>query len=503
MNYFEFLKQKIKLAPDSGILIDELDLNPALLPHQRDVVLWAIRGGRRAIFESFGLGKTIQQIEICRILTEKEGGKALIVCPLGVKQEFKKDAAKFYGIEITYIKTQQEAEECTESILITNYERVRDGNIDPKYFTVTTLDEASVLRSYGSLTYQEFLQKFRGVKYKYVCTATPSPNKFKELIHYAGYLEIMDTGQALTRFFKRDSTKANNLKLHPHKENEFWLWMSSWAVFVTKPSDLGYSDEGYILPELRIHYHCLSVDHKTAGQDEDGQVRMFRNAAIGLRDAAKEKRDSLQDRINKMLEIVESEPERNAIIWHDLEDERHAIRKSLKGSVEVYGSQDLDIREQRIIDFSEGRIKYLATKPRISGQGCNFQYHCSMAIFLGVGYKFNDFIQAVHRIYRFQQDKVCDIHIIHTESENEILKVLQEKWDRYVELVSKMTDIIKEHGLNTVKTKDQLMRTLGIERKEEKGKLYHAIFNDCVVETETMPENSVHLIHTKIGRAHV
>jgi len=265
------------------------------------------------------------------------------------------------------------------------------------------LDEASVLRSYGSKTYQDFLLKFKGVEFKFVCTATPSPNKYKELIHYGGYLEIMDTGQALTRFFQRDSTKANNLTLYPHKEKEFWLWMSTWALFITKPSDLGYDDKGYDLPPMKLRYHEVKVDHSTAGVDGDGQTKAFRDAALGLKDAAKEKRDSLDKRIDKMMEIVNADKESHYIIWHDLEAERHAIKKALPEATEVFGSQDLDIREQRIIDFSEGKFKYLATKPEISGQGCNFQYHCNKAIFLGIGYKFNDFIQAIHRIYRFQQ----------------------------------------------------------------------------------------------------
>lgn len=498
MEYLEFLQNKMKLSKNTGFDVKESELISDLLPHQRDVVIWAIKGGRRALFESFGLGKTLQQLEICRIITNKMGGKALIVCPLGVKQEFRKDSKRFYNKDIPYVKTMKECTDSESTILITNYERVRDGDIDPKYFNVTSLDEASVLRSYGSITYQTFLNKFHGVKYKFVCTATPSPNKYKELIHYGGYLEIMDTGQALTRFFKRDSTKANNLKLHPHKETEFWLWLNSWAIFLTKPSDLGYSDNGYDMPEFNIYYHCLDADHLTAGTDRDGQVKMFRNAALGLKDASKEKRDSMSERIIKMTELINNEPERHCIIWHDLEAERHAIKKALPEAIEVYGSQDLDIREQRIIDFSEGKYKYLATKPRISGQGCNFQYHCDKAIFLGIGYKFNDFIQAIHRIYRFQQSNICDIHIIYSESESEVLKVLKNKWMQHNELVKQMTNIIKENGLSIINSKQKLMRTIGIERKEEKGEHYHAILNDCVVETETMKENSIDLIHTSI-----
>lgn len=208
MTYLDFLRSKIVIAPDSGIAITEADVNPVLKPHQRDSVIWAVQGGRRALFEAFGLGKTLIQLEICRIILVRKGGKALIICPLGVKQEFAHDADRFLGMQIEYVKTRAEAAASACAILITNYERVRDGDIDPKDFTVTSLDEASVLRSYGSKTYQDFLLKFQGVPFKFVATATPSPNRFKELIHYAGFLEIMDTGQALTRFFQRDSTKA-------------------------------------------------------------------------------------------------------------------------------------------------------------------------------------------------------------------------------------------------------------------------------------------------------
>lgn len=241
--YLEFLKSKIVLAKESGFDIDPGEINPALKPHQRDSVIWALRGGRRALFQSFGLGKTVQEIEFCHQAVAHDGGRALIVLPLGVRQEFARDAEKILGYPApVYITKMQDLEGTDAEIVMTNYERVRDGDIDPTQFTAVALDEASVLRSFGSKTYQTFLPKFRGVKYKLVCTATPSPNRFKELIHYAGYLEIMDTGQALTRFFQRDSTKANNLTLYPHKEDEFWLWVSSWALFVGKPSDLGYDD---------------------------------------------------------------------------------------------------------------------------------------------------------------------------------------------------------------------------------------------------------------------
>ena len=254
MNYREFLMTKMEIAKDSGFEVDKSDINEVLKPHQRDAVQWALRGGRRALFESFGLGKTIQELEFCHQCIKHDGGKALIVLPLGVKQEFTRDAVKILGYEAPqYVRTMDEVKSAKTQIVLSNYERVRDGDIDPAYFTATSLDEASVLRSFGSKTYQTFLDKFKGVKYKLVATATPSPNRYKELIHYAGYLEVMDTGQALTRFFQRDSTKANNLTLYPNMEDEFWLWISSWALFITKPSDLNpdYSDDGYVSRQQR------------------------------------------------------------------------------------------------------------------------------------------------------------------------------------------------------------------------------------------------------------
>ncbi|MCH5261620.1 MAG: DNA methylase N-4 [Lachnospiraceae bacterium] len=500
MEYLDFLKTKIEIAKDSGFEIEPSKLNMALKPHQRDAVAWALKGGRRALFESFGLGKTIQELEFCYQAVKYAGGKALIVLPLGVKQEFTRDAVEILGYETpTYVRNMQEVEAAAGTILLTNYERVRDGDIDPTYFSATSLDEASVLRSFGSKTYQTFLDKFKGVPYKLVATATPSPNKYKELIHYAGYLEVMDTGQALTRFFQRDSTKANNLTLYPNMEDEFWLWVSSWALFITKPSDISpdYSDDGYVLPPLEVRWHELPVSYGES-KDKDGQISLFTNAAAGLKEAAEVKRESIDARVQKMKELVDASPEDHFLLWHDLEAERHAIKKALLETVDIYGSMDYDIREKRVIDFSEGRTRLFATKKSLSGSGCNFQKHCHREIFLGIDFEFNDFIQAIHRCYRFLQEKPVVIDIIYREDERQIKEVLLEKWKKHNHMVAKMIEIVKKYGLSGAGKQYALQRKMGVETVKIEGNRYTAVNDDCVEETKRMKDSSIDLIHTSI-----
>lgn len=396
MTYKEFLENKIDIAPLSGIEIDPSEINPVLKPHQRTSVLWALRGGRRGIFARFGLGKTAMQLEWCNQPQKHEGGQALIVMPLNVMPEFRADAVNLLGMtEPPYCRTMTEVKASDAPIILTNYERVRDGDIDPHYFTAVSLDEAATLRSFGSKTYQEFMLKFKGVRYKLTNTATPSPNRYKELIHYAGFLEVMDTGQALTRFFKRDS------------------------------------------------------------------------------------------------------PDEHFVIWHDLENERKALKKAIPEMVDIYGSMELETREKRVMDFAQGRTRLFGTKKSLSGSGCNFQRFCHRAIFMGIDYEFNDFIQAVHRIYRFLQDKPVVIDILYMDTESEILLALQRKWRQYDELSRKMEEIIKEYGLGSLAL-ESLKRTIGCERVEITGKSYTAINNDCVEEIKNWPTDSIDLYVTSI-----
>lgn len=508
--YSDFLRAKITLATQAGFDISLDEINPILKPHQKASVQWAIAGGRRGIFAKFGLGKSMIQLEIIRIILKYIGGMGLIVIPLGVRQEFMRDAAML-GITVKFVRRIEECDD-PNGIYLTNYETIRDGKMNPQLFVAASLDEAACLRGFGgSKTFREFMRLFagdgktlndrirsEGVRYRFVATATPSPNEFIELLAYAAFLDILDVSGAKTRFFKRDSTKADQLTLHKHKEEEFWLWVSSWALFISKPSDLGFDDAGYDMPEMVVHWHEVASDYSSAGAEKWGQGRLIPNVNIGVSESAREKRTSLAPRINKMMEIRAEDPAAHRILWHDLEDERHAIQAAVPESIAVYGSLDLEKREAAIIGFGDGEFQEISGKPSIMGSGPNLQRHCAWAIFLGIGFKFNDLIQAIHRVQRFGQTKTVRIDLIYTEAERGIRRTLERKWEQHNIMTEKMTNIIKEFGLSKVAMTNKLTRAFGVERLEVNGENYTLVNNDNVAETRAMKENSVDLIVTSI-----
>lgn len=520
-DYNEFLKSKIKISEEYGFKLSMDEINPNLKPHNKLMVKWLVEGGKRACFASFGLHKTVTQLEAVRCTLAKLGsGSGLIVCPLSVRQEFVEDAKNILKWEKEQLpRFIRRAEEMQgDGIYLTNYESIRDGKLDPMLFQVASLDEASVLRGLGGTkTFREFMRLFTGdagpmqvrrgaerIKYRFVATATPSPNEYIELLAYADFLGIMDVSQAKTRFFKRDSTHADNLTLHSHKEEEFWLWVSSWALFVNKPSDItgnADDDNGYILPELDLRWHEIETDHSTLTVGRDGQLELFKHEALGLQQSAQEKRESLNARINKMLELRNEDINAHRVIWHDLEAERNAIEKAIPGITSIYGSQNYEQREKNILDFSYGRVQELAAKPVIAGSGCNFQRFCSWAIYLGIGYKFNDFIQSIHRLQRFLQTKTVRVDLIYTEAERTVRKSLERKWENHNKLIKKMTEIIRQYGLSHSEMANHLARKMGVERVEITGKDFRIANNDNVPELsdkERYPDNSVGLILTSI-----
>ena len=557
MTYLDFLKTKVEIAPVSGFDVSPDELSDNLKPHQKDAIVWALKGGRRALFESFGLGKTAQELEFCRQVLKHDGGKALIVLPLGVRQEFKRDAVNILGMEEpTYITHLDEATE-DGVIYMTNYERVRDGDIDPTHFSCCVLDEAAVLRSFGSKTYQTFLPKFKGVKYKLVATATPAPNRLKELIHYAGFLEVLDTGQALTRFFQRDSTKANNLTLYPHMVDKFWLWVSSWALFISQPSDLGYDDTGYILPEMKIVTHVLT-NPNTEHIDKDGQFKLMNDATSSLSEASREKRESIEARAKAVQDILadfvkevldeharipkeipcgtsgrtecEAAGTRDSlhevqlgsgdvqrfssavdescrlfggqvVLWADLNSEQRRMELVCKdlglSYVSIYGSDKDADKLRKIEEWRDKKATVFISKGEMYGCGVNFQQAHKM-IFSGIDYKFHTFIQSIHRVYRFLQEHTVTVDIIYTEAEDPIYRVLMEKWELHKEQQEKMRGIVKKYGLTEAAQAAKATRSLGVDTTKVEGKNFTVIHGDCVEQTAKMETDSVDMILTSV-----
>jgi hypothetical protein len=554
LDYLDFVRAKIVTLPPLGLPVAANDIHPILKPHQAALVRWAVEGGRRAIFAAFGLGKSLIQLEIMRQIGLALGGRQLIVVPLTVLIEFKRDAAML-GMAPVFIRSTDELcgvhdpslhmwegvqhthgmEDCpvcrldeqygarhqpgAGQVYLTNYESVREGKIDLSKFNAASLDEASCLRGFGGTkTFREFMRLFDGMQYKFVATATPSPNEYVELLAYAAFLEIMDVGQAKTRFFKRNSEEADDLTIHPHKEQEFWLWVNSWGAFVQRPSDLGFSDEGYDLPDIEVRWHEVPSDHRVAGEEKGGQGLLLKREAIGLVDAAREKRDSLDARIAKLMELRAEDPGAHRIIWHDLEREREAIERAIPNVVSIYGNQDLSEREKRIIAFSDGLSQELAAKPVMAGSGCNFQKHCWWEIFLGIGFKFNDLIQAIHRVQRFLQTHQVRVDLIYSEAERAVRRNLEAKWERHKQTSARMSEIIRTYGLGLAGARDVLARSVESggsaacetsfdgristsldaaqdEREDWSWKVWR---NDTVIQTAKMEANSVGLIVTSV-----
>lgn len=500
--YTKFLESKMIIAPVGEEMIKDIIIPELAYPHQKDICSWSLKGERRAIFAAFGLGKTLMQLVIAQNVIMNTNKPFLIVCPLAVQGEFRKDA-ELLGYDVPdYITHSDNA--ISNKIYLTNYERIRKGDFDANMFGGVSFDEASILRNLNTQTVEYVLSNFKSIPFRFVATATPTPNNYIEILNYADYLGVIDRGQALTRFFQRDSKKAGNLKLYPHKEDEFWLWVSTWAMFISKPSDLGYSDKGYALSELNvIERHISNIDRGLI-VDRDKNIKIFTDVTKSLVDASREKRNTINERVDETIKIMKENPNKNFILWHDLEDERKELEKAItrefgkESYLSVYGSQTLDQKERNLISFSKGEVRYLITKSKIAGSGCNFQYHCHNMIFVTINYKFNDFIQAIHRCYRFKQQNDVNIFIVFTDAQEEILKALYNKWTNHNNLQNKMTDIVKQYGLNQKNVKANMKRNIGIERLEYNSDKFRIYNNDTVLETANMPDNSKHFIITSI-----
>ena len=502
MNYQEFLQSKIKVAVKAGINVDPDTLHESLRPDQRDVTAWALGLGAALVALDAGCGKTRIGIETMRQLQMKFGGKCLIATELGAMDTFtdrdpEVGEAAAMGLQIDYVTSQAElmASGCT--ICATNYERIRMGAFDFGQLTAVWLDEGNYVKNLASDTTNMLQYELAKVRFKYIASATPSPNETLELINYAHVLGICDRGQILTRFFQRNSTKAGELTLHPQHEADFWLWVSSWCIAITSPSDIGYNYPGFELPKLNLHWIEVKMDKQVeAGKDREGQYRAFADSRTDLSAAARIKRASINVRLAAAMDIVQQNPTDHFILWHHLNDERKALNKAFKG-VDVYGDISGDtnwqVREKHVVDFTKGNLKYLATKPEINGRGCNFQKHCSKCIFLGITDSFDELYQALKRIYRFYQKNEVDVWLIYTPEEYEVVQNIKRKWAEHDAMRDNMRELYKQYGLDHTRQIEEKKRSFKTNRVVYEGKDWQLINTDAVVEWAKQPENSVDL----------
>lgn len=554
--YDAFLSEKVAFDRTFGFDVDDAWLSPIMRPghpdfkpHQADIVKWAVKGGRRAIFARYGLGKSVMQLEVLRLIVEHgpdgrrgvlgtvDVRRGLVVAPLGVRFDIIADGLNHLGIEVRFVRSSAEVDPAWSGLYVTNYESVRDGKLNVDLFVAVSLDEAAVLRSYGSETYQTFLPLFAGVPFRFVATATPAPNRHKELIHYAGFLGIMDTGQALTRFFKRDSSKAGNLKIHPHKRREFMLWLNTWACFIQRPSDLGYSDAGYALPPLEVLWEEVEVGLLSDQVEKDGQGVLVRAGAKSAIESAREKRHTLDARISRALSIVrahvgadsdgpweewrpiectmdecggheQNPPEghanvaRQIILWCDLNDEQDALERELTAAglsfSSIRGAQSDGEVEEQLRAWLAGETYALIGKPMMLGRGLNLQ-QCSTAVFVGVTHKYEQTVQAIHRIHRFGQRNACRVHLLYGETESDVCDNLLTKWQEDDALTDTMSDVLREFGLNATAVSAELARAMGVDRSVHEGRDWRIVLNDSVIEWRDHVEaESMGLIVTSI-----
>lgn len=431
MNYEDFLTSKAVIVADSGFNPDQLNEN--LFDFQKDIVAWALRKGKAALFEDTGLGKTIQQLAWADAVAKHEHGKVLILAPLAVSKQTAKEAARF-GITCTLCETDDDVK---DGINITNYEKLHHFNTDQ--FCGIVLDESSILKSYSGKTTMDMIERFKFTKYKLACTATPSPNDFTELGNHAEFLNVMTMNEMLAMYFINDSSNGNGWRLKGHSITDFFKWIAEWAIVIKSPADLGFDAEKYNLPPLRIH-NIVTESPAPAEQ-------LFALPAETLQERRQARKDSLGIRVNAAAEIVNKDKGNQYLIWCNYNDESSALKKAIPDSYEVKGSDTAEHKENGMIGFASGEIHNLVSKPSICGFGMNWQ-NCHKMIFCGLSDSYEQFYQAIRRCYRFGQNNPVDVYVITSEAEANVLNNIKAKQDRHdlmsVEMLKVINTVTKE-----------------------------------------------------------
>ena len=438
MTYDEFLKTKSIRAEESGFDCD--DRNPALFDWQNDVVKWALKKGRAAIFSDCGTGKTRLLLQWAQKVHEHEEEPILILAPLAVAQQTKREGEKC-GIDVRIVRDQSE---CVNGLNITNYEMLNHFCAD--MFCGIVLDESSIMKHKDGKTRNMIQEMFEHTKYKLCCTATPAPNDFMELGTHSQFLGVMKQTEMLATFFVHDGGETQNWRLKGHAEKKFFEWVAGWACCFRRPQDLGYENDGYNLPALRVHEVTVNSNETEL---ENGQIMMFAPVGKTLLERRSARRNSLNDRVSKAAEIANRTNEQ-VLVWCDLNSESKALTEAINGAVEVEGSMSLEEKESGIIGFLNGKNRVLVSKPSIAGFGINAQ-NAHIEIFVGLSDSFEAYYQAVRRCWRFGQEQPVDVYIIISDAEGAVKANIQRKQEDAEKMTNELIAFTKEFLKNDLR----------------------------------------------------
>lgn len=463
MNYEELLQRKIKRHNEAGFDVNDSQLNKYLFDFQAYILKKALKAGRYAIFADCGLGKTIMQIEWARHVSEKTKGKVLILAPLAVSAQTIEEGEKF-GIEVNKIGKG--------NIQITNYEQI--DNIDCKSFSGVVLDESSILKNFTGKYKRKIIEEFYNTPYKLACTATPSPNDLNEIGNHSEFLRILDAQDMRSKWFVREEG-MNNYRLKGHAKKDFYGWISSWATMITNPKDLGFDGCNFVLPKLNHIEHEIKTDVEG--------FRLFNEGIVNATNFNQELRKTKTDRLDKCIDIC-NDNEGQIIIWIKHNDEGVYLRSRLENAIEVKGSDSKEFKEKTLLSFAKNEFRILITKAKIAQFGMNFQ-NCNNQIFPSLDFSFESYYQQIRRSYRFGQKNEVNIHIIKTDTMENITKIIERKEKQFIEMQNEMNKNINDmtYGLKEK-----------YERHEYKTEDVLLIKGDSVIEVKTIPSNSVDLI---------
>lgn len=472
-DYLDFLEQKKTQRIESGFHVEELDLNPALFDFQKYCVKRALEAGRFALFEDCGLGKTIQQLEWSQKVVERINKPVLILAPLAVINQTIKEGEKF-GYSVKEIGLTVFDQDLAAGIYITNYDNME--NIDAYLFGGVVLDESSILKNFQGKTRTKLIEDFRSTPYKLACTATPSPNDTTEICNHSEFLDVMSRTEMLAMYFVHDGGSTSDWRLKGHAKQSFWDFVSTWAVMLNKPSDIGFNDDGYDLPPLNVIEEIVETPKRDNGM-------LFNNTAVSATEFHKELRETYQIRLDRVAEIVNSSDE-NFIIWIGHDDEGKYLRSLLPDAVEVKGSDNKQYKKDTLLGFGRGEFRVLITKLKIAQFGLNYQ-NCHNQIYASLDFSFEATYQGIRRSYRFGQTEAVNIYLITTDTMQNVKKSFDEKQRAFKEMQSAMTEAMNRNIKNKI-----VLKKMEVSN-QYKSDHCDIRLGDCVQLIREVPDESV------------